>query len=676
MATVSFLWHLHQPAYRTADGLSHAPWVALHAGGTYKTLAGAIEAAGARGQVLNIVPTLLEQLLAYRDGTVEDPVIDAIVTPASELSTAQREALVSWGVHVNPRQLERYPRLAELARRTRSNPSNGRLESRFGPGDLRDLQVLFVLAQAGDQAWNDERLAPLYDRRKNFGAEDHQAMTDWLRAQPAELEETWKRAGALDGVEISTSPYAHPIMPLLIDTAIVAESWAPFPAPSVPEFRHREDAVWQLERGLAYMRDNGFDTSGCWPPEGSVSSAAVEVYADAGVRWLVTDEGILERSLGRPLRNGGGAEQELYRPWHAPEGGPVLFFRDRHLSDAIGFQYGRWDDEGVAAIDLVRKLESLSRTLPDEACITIALDGENPWLYYPEGGGRFLRELFERLNEQPSGLTPATLDHAAEAAAPAWLDRLHPGSWINSIFATWIGHHEKSNAWEVLATVRTALATSGGERPPSLLLAEGSDWFWWLGDDNPTALAPLYDSIFRHHLADACAQAGIESPVDLGEPLKTQTRPQRVPVSDTWPPPDLDGRVTTYFEWSLAEWVAGADGSPLRRLGVWGGRDRLHLMIEGTTAVQSLLEGERLVIKLIAIDGDETEVEIGSAVPELSASVCAVGRVAEFSLPWDGLPGSRLEVRLGPWQIPAGGALLLDPYEVGREYGGGRRKDG
>ncbi len=262
-----------------------------------------------------------------------------------------------------------------------------------------------------------------------------------------------------------------------------------------------------------------------------------------------------------------------------------------------------------------------------------------------------------------------------DAASPSRLDRLHPGSWINSIFATWIGHHEKSHAWEVLAAVRTALEDAGSEHPPSLLLAEGSDWFWWLGDDNPTALAPLYDAIFRRHLADACAQAGIESPVDLAKPLKTETRPQRVPVSDSWPAPQLDGRVTSYFEWSLAEWVAGSEGSPLRRLALWGSWDRLYVLIEGTAAMHSFLGDERLVVRLVAVDGKETEVEIGSGDLDHPAVVCAVGRVAELSLPWDGLRGTRLEVRLGGWQLPAGGALLLDPYATDREYSDGRRKD-
>jgi len=521
MATVSFLWHLHQPAYRTADGVSHAPWVVLHAGGAYTTLARAIEVTGGSGQVVNIVPTLLEQLLAYIDGTVTDPVLEAVITPAADLSDGQREALVDWAFHVNPRQLARYPRLAELAHARSGADPMRRLDGRFNAADLRDLQILFVLAHAGEQAWTDDRLKPLYDRGRNFRVADHRQMVDWLQAQPGELVDLWRRIAVQPNVEIATSPYAHPIMPLLIDSGVVAASWAPHPAPQVPIFRHPEDARLQLSCGLEFMREHGFPTIGCWPPEGSVSEDAVAVYGDQGVQWLVTDEGILERSLDQSLREGSTVAAELYRSWRLAQGGPTLFFRDRRLSDAIGFQYGRWDDEGEAAASFVGELQDLARSLPEEANIIIALDGENPWLHYPEGGGRFLRELMQRLDDGPPELAPATLDTVAAKSEPAILDRLHPGSWINSVFATWIGHPEKTHAWEVLTEVRDAIEEAGGGQPPSLLLAEGSDWFWWLGDDNPTELAPLYDEIFRKHLADACDQAGIEPPINLDNPLKT-----------------------------------------------------------------------------------------------------------------------------------------------------------
>ncbi len=520
MATVSFLWHLHQPAYRTANGISHAPWVAIHAGGAYTTLARAIETTGAGGQVINIVPTLLEQLMAYGEGNVSDPVIQAVVTPATELDDDQRAALISWAFHVGSRDTARYPRLAELAARRPETSEGRRANGRFGRRDLRDLQVLFVLAHSGEQAWTDPRLKPLFEEGKNFSGEDHQQMVEWLTAQPAELVGLWRHIAELPGVEISTSPYAHPIMPLLIDTGVVKASWAPHPAPQVPAFRRPEDARRQLAQGLEFMRGHGFSPVGCWPPEGSVSAEAVRIYGEAGVRWLVTDEGILERSLDRPLRNGDATARELYTSWLIPDEGPTLFFRDRALSDAIGFEYGRWENEGQAAESLVRRLEVLAHGLPETASIVIALDGENPWGHYPEGGGRFLRELMDRLHETASELRPTTLESVAATAEPETLDRLHPGSWINSTFATWIGHPEKTRGWEVLAEVRTALSETGEEPPPSLMLAEGSDWFWWLGDDNPTDLAPLYDRIFRCHLADACEQAGIEPPVDLEAPLK------------------------------------------------------------------------------------------------------------------------------------------------------------
>ena len=470
MATVSFLWHLHQPSYRTADGISHAPWAAVHAGGAYMTLARAIDSTAATGQVINIVPTLLEQLLAYAGGSVSDPVLESVLTPATELNEDQRETLVSWAFHVDPRQLARYPRLGELASRKPDASSENRLASRYGPGDLRDLQVLFVLAHAGEQAWIDERLVPLYERGSSFSADDHERMAQWMRAQPTELIDLWRRIGKLPGVEISTSPFAHPIMPLLIDTSVVEASWAPHPAPEVPDFRHPEDARWQLAEGLSFMREHGFDTVGCWPPEGSVSSDAVAAYGVAGVRWLVTDEGILERSLDRPLRDGDSTAGELYRPWQLRDEGPILFFRDRNLSDAIGFEYGRWEDEGEAAESLSQRLSAIAREEPEDASIVIALDGENPWLHFPEGGGRFLRELMERLNNSGPELVPETLGAISESAGTSTLDRLHPGSWINSVFATWIGHPEKTRAWELLAEVRSAIEKKGKERPVSLLL--------------------------------------------------------------------------------------------------------------------------------------------------------------------------------------------------------------
>lgn len=509
MPTVSFLWHLHQPAYRTADGVSHAPWALLHAGGAYTTLAHAIDQAGGRGQVINIVPTLLEQLIAYRDGSVSDPVAEAFATPAGDLTAAQVKIVIDWSKHVSPRQLSRSPRLGEV-----SQASADELQVT----ELTDLQVLTILAHAGEWAWRSEELAELNHRGRDFDPDDHRRAVSWLYEQPRRLIESWHRVARRSGVEMATSPYAHPIMPLLIDTEVVVDSWAPEPAPAVPRFRRPGDARRQLAKGLEFMRAAGFETVGCWPPEGSVSCEAVKLYAAAGIRWLVTDEGILERSLGQPLRTDGSSSPALYRPWRPAGPSPALFFRDRELSDLIGFTYGGWDDEGVAAIDFVKRLRQRAALLDDDATIVIALDGENAWNHYAAGGGLFLRTVMELIDDAGPEISPSTLAEVAAKRSPEVLPSLHPGSWINSVFATWIGHPEKTAAWELLA--RTRAEIGDGEPPPSMLLAEGSDWFWWLGEDNPTELAPLYDRIFRRHLADACEQAGVAPPADLDRPLK------------------------------------------------------------------------------------------------------------------------------------------------------------
>ncbi len=664
MATVTFLWHLHQPGYRTADGIAHAPWVAVHAGGAYLTLARALVETGARGHVINLVPTLVEQMEAYRDGRVHDRVIDALCCPAPELSNDDVRILLTWAFYVSRRQLDRYPRFADLAARRVAMDDPARFGALFGRGDLRDLQVLFILAQAGEQAWLDEQLAPLASKGTNFDASEHKIAAAWLYAQPARILELWHRLAQQEGIEIATSPFAHPIMPLLIDTSIVGESWAPEPPPAVPEFRHPEDARRQLELALELMTSRGFSPKGCWPPEGSVSKAALEVYAEAGIRWLVTDEGILARSLERDLRQTGRFPSELSHPWRLDPRGPILFFRDRELSDRIGFVYGRWEDEERAAKDLVDHLETAAASMDDDGSIVLALDGENPWLHYPNGGTIFLRNLVANI-ESSTILRPATLSSLADRLTPRQLPRLHPGSWIGGTFGTWIGHPEKSQGWRALAEVRTLVGRTGSD-PPSMVLAEGSDWFWWLGDDNPTPLASLYDKIFRHHLADACVQAGVTPPTSLDHPIKVSIRPVDVPISSGWPEPVFDGRITSYFEWSLAQWVEVSDDDIVKRVGLWSNSATLYLVIEGAHEMDELLRTRTLTIHLTDPRGAVSTVTL-YANGSSGALSAAVGRVVEVAIPWDPAPGWRLGLEFGTRCFPQNSAFALNPFEVDEE---------
>jgi len=639
--------------------------VAVHAGGAYLTLARSLLESGATGHVLNLVPTLVEQMEAYAEGRVDDPVLELLCRPADELDHRERTLLLDWAFHVTPRQMSRFGRLAELETRRRAVASSEAIGNWFGPGDLRDLQVLFVLAQAGEQAWRDPELKDLAERGSQFGAQDHEIVAAWLRAQPARILALWRELSGREGIEISTSPYAHPILPLLVDTSIVEASWAPASAPSVPELRYPGDAALQLDRGLGFMEERGYRIQGCWPPEGSVSEEVLRLYGKAGVRWLVTDEGILERSLQHSLREGGRLPSEIYGAWKLSGDTPTLFFRDRELSDRIGFVYGRWQREDEAAGDLVAAMEGLATALPEDAAIVLALDGENPWLHYPEGGGVFLRALAEGIAASER-LRPATLVELTDEAAPHPLDRLHPGSWIGQTFATWIGHPEKSRAWEVLRTVRESLP-SGKDLPESMLLAEGSDWFWWLGDDNPSALAPLYDRIFRQHLADACATAGVSTPEAVSRPLKVPIVPLQVPISRSWPTPVFDGRLTSYFEWSLAAFAQGGEQGALRRVSAWADGRWLYILVEASAPLAGLTEDRPLRLELELPSGEIEGLTFFGGRADRSDRPCAVGRVAEAALAWDASPGARLHVQLGEETLPDEAVLLLEPLPVDEE---------
>lgn len=651
MARLSFLWHLHQPQYRTSDGVVHAPWVLLHAAGEYLTLAHAVHESGLRGQVLNLTPVFLEQLVAYRDGAAQDPLLEALRTPARELTPAAQTELLRWAFLLHPRQMERWPRLAELAARTRG-ASVEDLPRRFTVQDLNDLQVLVVLAYAHPNSRWEGEIRELAARSSGFSESMRTQAVEWLNGCPARLLDLYRELAGDESVEVSTSPFAHPIVPLLLDTAIVGESWAPHPAPSVPAFAAPEDADEHLRRGLALVRGLGFSPAGCWPPEGALSAAAVQLYGRHGVRWLATDEGLLAASLGRPVSGETGVGAELFRPWQLADDGPFIFFRHRGFSDFIGFQAARYPDEAVAARDLVANLRQLARHLPDDAGIVIALDGENPWTSFPAGGASFLAALADELGHA-SELQPMTLGGRVDTERAGRLGHLHPGSWIGGVFATWIGHPEKNRGWELLADLRARGAQRGAD---AWLAAEGSDWWWWLGDDNPTLLAPLYDELFRSHLRDACVQAGIRPPAALAAPIRSAAVRLLVPLSREWPTPVLDGRTTTYFEWAVAAWVdAPPAAARLARVALRATDEALWLRIES-------LEGRPAAVPAVVtvIGGGQRH---AWSLPEDLPGDSAVDRCVEARLP---LPRGTvlMAIEAAGDRIPVEGFWQLDLEEV------------
>jgi alpha-amylase/alpha-mannosidase (GH57 family) len=583
VARAVFLWHLHQPEYRDpVSGQPLLPWVRLHATRAYTDMAAALEKREKVRVVANWAPSLLLQLDAYARGTSVDKDEQLARKPAADLTPPERAHVVKesfsvdWDLWVKP-----VPRYAELLAKRGVDLRKLdllRVQETFSAQELTDLQVHFMLGWMGFTARREEPLvAALVQKERLFTESEKLELLEVSRRIAKNVVPRWK--SLQERVEITCSPLFHPILPLLVDSDSARRAMPQAALP--PRFQHPEDAREQVVRGLARAeQDFGARPVGMWPSEGSVSPEVIEILGKAGVLWCATDQGNLERS---ELSN--GIDGPLHhRPWKCGE--VAMFFRDRELSDLIGFRYARSDAQ-AAVFDLLHRIAAAG-----DATVTLALDGENPWEHYPQSGELFLGELYARLED--GGVTSVLpRDEIRERPPQGRISRLHSGSWIDSNFRIWIGHPEDNQAWALLGQARAALAAAGGgpaasaaegggpadgqgsaAGAPSVpskdatadakekaylacLAAEGSDWFWWYGDDFVTENAPEFDALFRRNLEQVFRHLGIAPPERLGRPIiaphkdATQARavviqPQRL-IN-----PQIDGFSRGYYEWSGA----------------------------------------------------------------------------------------------------------------------------
>jgi alpha-amylase/alpha-mannosidase (GH57 family) len=571
------LWHMHQPQYRDpATGRYVLPWTRLHALKDYYGMVRVLEEFPGFHATINMVPSLAMQLEEYASGTFSEPWFDLVFRPADRLTEDEKAEILVRGFQVNHENLmRRWPRYVELYDRSRAflDRKESLTAIAFAERDWRDLQVLSQIA------WMDEEwLAkdPVINRLSSKGVSFTEEDKSELRAKELELLKLvlpeYGRAVATGQIELSTTPFYHPILPLLCDTEVakVSNAWTPTPQPA---FRRPEDAHEQLVAARNYHENIfGAVPAGIWPSEGSVSDQALSIAAGVGFRWFATDEGVLGHTLGVGFaRDGAGVPENaerLYAPLRLRVDDKEMtgFFRDHFLSDLIGFVYTRMD-ASAAAEDLHRRLRTILErvNVGRPLTVSIILDGENAWEYYPRGGREFLRQFYGRVQSDPDIRALTASEAAAQAGEIATVEHIHPGSWINANFDVWIGHAEDVKAWDLLRDARDAFARaveqkskSAAEAPSaeqiaaaytSLLTAEGSDWCWWFGPEHSTPNDAEFDALYRKHLTEVYLQLGLEAPDALAEPIKRQ--PDRAVAT----PPSaqlrvtVDGRETSYFEW-------------------------------------------------------------------------------------------------------------------------------
>jgi alpha-amylase/alpha-mannosidase (GH57 family) len=533
-AEVVLCWHMHQPDYRDhSTGEFTQPWVYLHALKDYADMAAHLERHAGVRAVVNLVPVLLDQLEDYADqfatGALRDPLLRLLARDdETPLTRAERELVVDQCFRANHEKMVQpfppYKGLHDLylALERQGRDAIDYLSDRY----CYDLVTWYHLAWMGETIKRESALVKrLMAVGGGFPVDDRRALFALVGETVAGTIGRYARLAASGRIELSTTPSWHPLAPLLIDFRSAHEARPGLALPAGGSYPGGEDrARAHLDAATAsHARRFGAPPAGVWPAEGAVSAPLARIFAERGVRWMASSEGVLRHSLGAdatPISH--------HRPWRVPGTALACFFRDDRLSDLIGFEYAKWHGDEAAA-HFVGELAKIAAAAPGEdvPLVSVILDGENCWEYYPYNGFFFLEALYAQLAAHPSVRT--TTFAAALPAATAELPQLVAGSWVHGDFTTWIGAPEKNRAWELLVAAKRALdvVAAGGrlndaERVAAerqLANCEGSDWFWWMGDYNPAHAVAAFDRLYRANLAFLYRLLKLAAPASLAEPI-------------------------------------------------------------------------------------------------------------------------------------------------------------
>lgn len=570
---LAFFWHHHQPYYPDDVGDENLmPWVRLHGTKDYWGMAMLLKQVPELRATINLVPSLVSQLLAYADSGQEDAHLRISRLPADGLSEEDMRYLLDNFFMVHPNQMIRpYRRYYDLyKKRGLSIDSAEQAKKRFSKKDIIDLQCWSNLVWIHPLAFElDSELAEFRKKGRHWTEQEKHRLLDKqmeLLGQVIPLHRELQERGQ---VELTTSPYYHPILPLLWDKRQARRAMPDVTLPKHLE-GYSDDVRQHVRRAVEFHEKLlGQKPRGMWPSEGSVCQQIIPIIAEAGIHWIATDEEILSCSTdGWVSRDSNGFlrnPEMLYRPWRVEEQGRQLqiVFRDHAMSDQIGFHYQRYSAENAVG-DFFGKVEAIGRATTGNAghrptLVSIILDGENCWEYYPNAGLDFLRTLYQRIVRHAKINPVRICDYLEAYPATDKLGRLFPGSWIQHNFGIWIGHPECNRAWDALHQTRQYLvqvaekkakpAEQLAEAWEELYIAEGSDWFWWFGDDHSSAQDGQFDRLFRKHLQNVYLTLGEQPPAELTKPISQgQRHPRRYSEPTGLLNVKIDGR-RRYFDW-------------------------------------------------------------------------------------------------------------------------------
>ena len=539
--TLNFFWHMHQPDYRNAEGKMHMPWVFLHAIKDYYEMPWLLSRYPTLKATFNITPPLIEQLRIYiEEGIERDIFLSLWIKEPRDLSSDERSYVIK--ICHSPQfdtMVKPFHRYVELFKRDDLNDN-----------EFIELEVLFMLAWCGNYLREkDETVSRLIHKGHGYTGADKQELMDALLHFLTTIKPFYKELLEKGQISLATTPFNHPILPILIDmtNAKISNPHTEIPANHFPLV---EDAREQVRRAIdLYEKVFGCRPTGFWPAEGAVDEKSVEIYKEFGLRWIATDEAILFKSLSLDTEQ----REELYKRYAYHD--IFIAFRDHRLSDLIGFTYRFWEGDR-AADDFIHHLHAIDRKV-ENATISVILDGENAWEFYQNNAFDFFDALYRKLSHTPWCRT-VTMDELSRKH-DVDMPRLHPGSWIYGTFDTWVGHPEKNSAWELIYQTKNDFNHHAPQLTEEVkaqitdhfLAAECSDWFWWYGEDHYTDYAEEFDELFRSHLITIYKLMDVVPPSSLFNPIAGNRKDLHALINEPKFPiqPRIDGHITSFFEW-------------------------------------------------------------------------------------------------------------------------------
>lgn len=534
---VVFLWHMHQPDYRDIlTGEYYFPWTYLHAIKDYVDMAAHIEAQPNAKAVVNFAPILLEQLDDYAQQIaaylsngekIKDAVLASLVEP--ELPEPGSMAFIDLAqkyLRANrERMIDRFPVLKELADIVGIFDEKPFVSVYLNEQFIVDLCVWYHLSWLAEiPRRTDLRIQKLQDKERNYSLADRRELLVIIGELVASIGPRYRKLAEAGKIELCMSPYAHPIVPLLIDIKSAKQAMPDVSLPTAdfyPDGRNR--ARWHLHEGIKVFEQYfGKRPRGCWASEGALSDDTLKLLEEEKFDWAATGDSVLHNSL-RAYENQEIAShiqtthQSLHRAYHFHNTKINTFFRDDGLSDLIGFKYATWHSDDAVG-DLLNHMVNIAQNSDDtkNTVISVIMDGENAWEYFPENAYHFLQALYERLGNHPElELTTYSELLDQQKPAPVAVPHLVAGSWVYGTFSTWIGDKDKNRGWDMLCDAKQQVDLALSKRSYSaaqlaqiekqLALCEGSDWFWWFGDYNPAQSVSDFEYLYRRHLINLYA---------------------------------------------------------------------------------------------------------------------------------------------------------------------------